>query len=56
MADEKTPTPIKIPRSTSLREMIKRGYQPIAPQNGHQPSTKQEAPSNPPNRGTSGKK
>jgi len=56
MSDKKTPQQKPSPRPAPLRESIKRGHQPSGPQGGHQPSTGQNAPTNPPSQGSGGKK
>ena len=56
MADKNRTAPKPLPRPTPPRETIERGYQPSGPQVGHKPSTGEAAPSNPPNRGSGGKK
>jgi hypothetical protein len=56
MADKNRPTPKPSPRPAPPRETIERGYQPSGPQSGHQPSTGEAAPPNPPSRGSGGKK
>lgn len=56
MTDSKTPAPKPTPRSTPPRETIERGYQPSGPKSGHQPNSGEAAPSNPPSRGSGGKK
>ena len=55
MPDEETPTPKPALRPAPPRETVKRGYQPIRPLDGHQPNIRQDAPSNPPSRGSGGK-
>jgi len=56
LADNNRPTPKPSPRPAPPRETIERGYQPSGPPSGHQPSTGEAAPSNPPSRGSGGKK
>lgn len=57
MSDEKKPAPQPTPGPAKPRETIERGYQPSGkPQGGHQPTTGEGAPSNPPSRGSGGKK
>ena len=56
MAGKKTPTQKPTPRPSQPNKTFERGYQPSGPKGGHQPTTGQGAPSNPPDRGSGGKK